>query len=92
MSNLISELTDLFLATGHAHHAAFIDTDGVDPEWPLWYADYLLDKLPPKLGAQMTKSEIVYMLVYADRHLKMNAPGANWPGYYARLFVERYGR
>ncbi len=36
-----SELADLFRETGSKHHAAFIEADGVDPEWALWYSSYL---------------------------------------------------
>ena len=54
----IEKLSQLLLETGHAHHQAFIETDGEDPEWPLWYADYLMDRLPAALGRELTKSEI----------------------------------
>lgn len=91
MSSLLVDLADLFEETGHAHHAAFIDTDGADPEWPLWYANYLYDKLPAKLGATISKSELVYLLVTVDRQLNTEAPGANWTEYYARFFIARYG-
>src|SRR3954471_10797358 len=41
------QLEGLFHEVGEAHHQAYIETDGADPEWPLWYADYLRDKLAP---------------------------------------------
>jgi hypothetical protein len=37
----VERLAALFKQTGEAHHEAFLDTDGDDPEWPLWYAKYL---------------------------------------------------
>ena len=40
-TELRKNLADLFLETGHAHHAAFAATDGADPEWPIWYAEHL---------------------------------------------------
>ena len=91
MSSLLVDLAELFQETGHAHHAAFIDTDGVDAEWPLWYAEYLQDKLPVKLGAGITQSELIYLFITVDRELNSHAPGANWSEYYARFFIERYG-
>ncbi len=36
----------------------YIDTDGFDPEWPLYYADHLLGRLNELLGAKLTKSEL----------------------------------
>lgn len=39
---LIAGLASLLRETGQAHHQAYIDTDGDDPEWPRWYAGLLL--------------------------------------------------
>ena len=44
---LTRQLEELFREASEAHHQAYIETDGADPEWPLWYADYLRDKLAP---------------------------------------------
>ncbi len=84
------EIADLLIETGHAHHQAFIETDGADPEWPLWYADYLLDKLPALLNATMTKSELVYLLVHLNILQLQEAPGAQWPHFYSKYLVQRY--
>jgi hypothetical protein len=43
--SLTQELADLLNETAEAHHKAFAATDGVDDEWPIWYADYLVDKM-----------------------------------------------
>jgi hypothetical protein len=84
------ELQVLFDAAGHVHHQAFQATDGADPEWPLWYADYLHAKLSNLLGITLTKSELVYLLVLADKRQKLDAPRADWARYYARFFLSRY--
>jgi hypothetical protein len=42
---LTDELANLLDETAEAHHKAFAPTEGKDPDWPLWYADYLLEKL-----------------------------------------------
>jgi hypothetical protein len=57
------QLEGLFREVGEAHHQAYIETDGADPEWPLWYADYLRDRLAPLLDASFTRSELIYLLV-----------------------------
>ena len=87
---LIKILADLFRECGEAHRRAFKDTDGVDPEWPLWYADHLMSRLSKRLKARFSKSELVYLLVAADREREFRAPGADWPGYYAKFFYDRY--
>jgi hypothetical protein len=45
--NLNQQLQELFREVGKAHHQAFIETDGADPEWPLWYANFLQGRLNP---------------------------------------------
>ena len=61
--DLTRQLEELFREASEAHHQAYIETDGADPEWPLWYADYLRDKLALLLDATFTNSELVYMLI-----------------------------
>jgi hypothetical protein len=89
-TDLARQLEELFRETGEAHHQAYIETDGADPEWPLWYAEYLRERLGPLLDANFTQSELVYLLILVANEQPLNAPGANWARYYARFFTERY--
>ena len=84
-------LAALLRETNSAHHNAYIATDGDDPDWPIWYAEYLRDRLACLLQADFTRSELVYLLITLDRELKTRAPGAEWVGYYIRWFMDRYG-
>jgi NAD(P)H-hydrate epimerase len=88
--SLTEELANLLNETGEAHHKAFASTDGVDDEWPIWYAGYLLDKMRKMLDAKFTKSELIYILVSADKENGLVAPGAYWPSFYAKFIVSRY--
>jgi hypothetical protein len=88
--DIAEQLEDIFRKTGSTHHQAFIKTNGEDPDWPLWYADYLIEKLGRLLNAKFTKSELVYLLVMAEKERVLMAPGADWPRYYANFFMERY--
>ena len=87
---IVEDVATLFVETNEAHHKAFIKTKGVDEEWPLWYADYLYDKLGELLQAEFTKSEIVYILMMLEKKRTLEAFGANWPKYYAKILVGRY--
>ena len=89
-TDIVDEIASLLVETGKAHHQAFIETDGADPEWPLWYAEYLHDKLPPLLDASLTKAEIVHLLLDLEMHRQGLAPGAKWAPYFARVMVGRY--
>ena len=90
MNKKIDELMNLFKEAGQAHHQAFEEVDGFDPEWPLWYADYLFEKIPPVLGAELTKSELVYLLIHLSKIQPAEAPDQEWHRYYARYVVEHY--
>ena len=84
-------ITALLHQTGEDHLATHQETKGDDPEWPLWYADYLLEHgLAPLLEAKLLKSDLIYLLVLVDKQQKSEAPGAQWEQYYADFFVKRY--
>ena len=87
---LIDELANLLNETAEAHHNAFAATEGEDPDWPIWYAEYLLEKMHQILKAKFTKSELIYLLVSADKKNGAIAPGAYWPRFYAKYFLNRY--
>ncbi len=63
---LRNKLVDVFLEAGRAHHAAFVATDGVDPYWPIWYAEHLQTPIADALQAPFTKSQLIYCLMDAD--------------------------
>ena len=73
----------LLLQTAVAHHDAFRETDGADPEWPLWYATYLAERLPEVSRFMGTRSELVYWLVRLDREYQSSDSAIPWERYYA---------
>ena len=89
--DLRDRLTDMLHQTAEDHHVAYKATDGVDPDWSIWYAPHLLelgfDKL---LRATILKSDLIYLLVRADKEQMSEAPGAAWERYYADFFIARY--
>lgn len=90
-SELKRTLAALFHQTAEDHHVAYKATDGVDPDWSLWYAGRLLEQgFDAMLGAAILKSDLIYLLVSADKEIVTRAPGARWEDYYANFFVERY--
>lgn len=90
MNDKIQVLADLFQATGYAHHQAYIETDGADDDWAIWYADYLVDKLSDQLEAKLTRTNIVVLLVELERLHQSTAPGSNWMRFYAKELINRY--
>jgi hypothetical protein len=81
------QLASLLRDAGNAHHKAFIATNGDDPEWPIWYAEFLQPKVNTLLGTQWTKSELAYLLLRSEKKHKAQASGSSWPEFYARVFM-----
>ena len=86
-------LAKLLHQAAEDHHVAFKETDGVDPDWSIWYAGYLLEKgFDTMLEAKILKSDLIYLLVLADKQQMSEAPGGRWERYYADFFISRYLR
>ena len=90
-TSITQQLTELFKETGHMHHRAFLDSDGYDPEWPLWYAEYMHEKVMDIIDAELTRSELVYLLVAADLDHRDEAPGEEWTTFYGEFLMESVG-
>ncbi|MEM6634472.1 MAG: hypothetical protein AAF667_01150 [Pseudomonadota bacterium] len=56
MNTTTNELADLLREAGSAHHQAFLAVDGADPDWALWYADYLHPKISGAFGFSVSKA------------------------------------
>lgn len=70
---------------GGAHHEAFAATDGEDPDWPLWYADYLRENASSALNADLSREELAELLVAAER----SADSAeDWPELYVDYILD----
>jgi len=89
-TGILEDVASLFIETSESHHKAFLQTEGVDSEWPLWYADYLHDQLGELLHTELTKSEIVYLLLMLEKKRTVEASGSKWPKYYARILIDMY--
>jgi hypothetical protein len=74
------------------HHTVYRITDGEDPDWASWYADWLinLSELPQILGATPVRSELVWTLVGLDKDYVAASPETPWPQWYAERIVERF--
>ena len=85
------ELADILREAGAAHHQAFIDVDGADPEWASWYAGHIQERLNEALGRTLTWEEIVDLLKAADRQHRETAADREWAGFYAEYFLAEMG-
>ncbi len=83
-------LAELLQEAGHAHHAAFLATDGADPDWPIWYADYLKEPFAQRFDMNFHRSQLVYCLMNANFEYEARSPDSDWSMFYADELIERY--
>lgn len=88
-AELQTGIAALLREAGREHHNAFLATDGDDPDWPIWYANYLQKPLKDQLGIDYTRSRLVYCLMNADYEHQARAPESNWSEFYAEQMLER---
>jgi hypothetical protein len=88
----VARISGLLHEAAEAHHVVFRITDGDDPDWASWYADWLLDhsELPDALRAAPVRSHLVRALVELDEQYTAAQPGERWEDFYARALVERF--
>ena len=82
-------IENLLKEAGEAHHQAYIDADGPDPDWPMWYAGYLRDRLASRLKAPFTQSELVYLLCALHREEPPATPRPRSAGWAPRSIRAR---
>ncbi len=88
---LEKNLEELLAETGPAHHQAFIATNGEDPNWAEWYAEYLRMRLNTMLDTGLSVSELAALLTEAEAERSKHSPDAEWPRFYAEYLLERFG-
>lgn len=74
------------------HHTVWRITDGDDPDWASWYADWLLDlsELPVLLKAKPVRSHLVHALVQLDRDHVASNSADRWEEVYARGLIAHF--
>jgi hypothetical protein len=80
-----AKIAELLHEAAETHHVVYRITDGDDPDWASWYADWLLrlSELPQLLGREPVRSHLVHSLVQLDRDYTAAGPGERWEDWYA---------
>jgi hypothetical protein len=88
----VDKVAALLHEASETHHQVFRITDGTDPDWASWYADWLtnLSELPQLVGGPPVRSEVVYLLVQSDKDYVRDNPAEPWERYYASRIAERF--
>jgi hypothetical protein len=82
----VTRVAALLHEAAETHHTVFRITDGEDPDWASWYADWLLDlsELSDVLGTRPVRSHLVHALVQLDRMYVEGRPSERWEDWYAQ--------
>jgi hypothetical protein len=89
-----SRISALLHEAAETHHVVYRITDGDDPDWASWYADWLLDhsELAGELGSAPVRSHLVHALVQLDRDYTVEQRDESWEDWYARGLIGLFGR
>ena len=81
----VSRIAELLHEAAETHHTVYRITDGDDPDWASWYANWLLDlsELPEVLDVTPVRSHLVHALVGLDRDYRAAQPADRWEDWYA---------
>jgi hypothetical protein len=89
----VGRVAELLHEAAETHHTVYRITDGDDPDWASWYADWLLElsELPDVLGSKPVRSHLVHRFVELDREYTSSSPTERWEDWYAVRLVEQFG-
>jgi hypothetical protein len=88
----LEAVTGLLHEAAEIHHNVFRITDGRDPDWASWYAEWLIDlsELPDLIGVMPVRSELIYVLVRLDNEYGREGPEMSWEEFYARQLIAHF--
>jgi len=88
----IAAIADVLHEASETHHVVWRITDGDDPDWASWYANWLLDlsELPALLGGKPVRSHLVHALVQLDRDHVGSGSSERWEDAYARGLSDQF--
>jgi hypothetical protein len=93
-NDAVQALSQLLHQAAETHHIVFAISDGDDPDWASWYADWLvnLSPLPHILGSRPVRSELTWLLVGLDREFTRDKPTQPWEDFYAQRVAQHFAR
>ena len=86
------QLSALLHQAAETHHQVFAITDGDDPDWATWYADWLvnLSRFSDVIGAKPPRSAVTYQLVSLEGEYAQAGSSEPWEDFYAARLMQRF--
>jgi hypothetical protein len=87
-----TRLSQLLHQAAETHHQVFAFTDGEDPDWATWYADWLVNRssLAELVGVKPVRSEVTFLLVGLDQEYTRTRPSEPWDDFYAARLMKHF--
>ena len=91
MNESVKALSTLLHQAAETHHLVFAITDGDDPDWATWYADWLvnLSRFSDLVGTKPPRSAVTYQLVSLDKEYAEAGSCEPWEDFYAARLMQR---
>ncbi len=88
------DIASVLHEAAETHHTVWRITDGDDPDWASWYADWLLNlsELSALLRAKPVRSHLVHALVQLDLDHVASGSKERWADVYAQGLIDRFAR
>ena len=77
-------VAELLMAAGRDHHEAFIETHGIDPDWAIWYGNYLEEPFSNILNSKMSAAAITEKLKELDIEFNSEIRTEHWSKFYSK--------
>jgi hypothetical protein len=92
MDERTTQLSELLHQVAETHHQVFAITNGDDPDWATWYADWLvnLSRIGDLVGTKPVRSELTYLLVGLDKEYGETKPSGDWEDFYASRLMRHF--
>lgn len=86
IATLLTEVADL-------HHRVYRISDGEDPDWAVWYAEWLatLSELPQVLGTKLARGRLTCLLISLDAEYGAQSRPERWEDFYATALRRELG-
>ena len=83
-------LSALLAAAGRAHAQFEDELGGTDPDWPGWYADWLMAHgIADLLSGPVDRNRLREQLLALDKEHRAARQPAAWPEYYAAALLQQ---
>lgn len=61
-----------------------------DPDWAMWYANFLLDELNRQLNTNLSRSELVYCLIKIRHEFEILNSDQGWESHLTNYLISRF--